>query len=324
MPLYRKDNIALIENLKAFAIIFCASHLPVGSMFPELSSIMVVLGGTGVPLFVMLSAYFMKSGMMSPSTAFIENLISMILWVSGVGFLVALVLNKSGWAAVHVSYFWSIGQFYLALLIIWKIILPYALSLHRWILFLGVAVLFIGINFVPPEFLKIDFPYAFAHYTPFFFMGCFLTWEKIVRFRDSQKKHYILIFTLPIVAAGFATAIIYPEIESGLLFVIRRFFISISVILLLFAYFPGYKIGILHRLGTKSLVVYIFHFLLLAHIYGRTIYPAFIEGKYPELVVSLITFSVYILTLYLLSMEKLYKWFFNITNFVRKLIFKVS
>jgi len=326
LPLYRKDNLALIENLKAFAIFFCASHLPQGSMFPELGSLGNLFGGAGVPLFVMLSAYFMKADFDKKNTVFVENVFSIYLWICTFYTLFGYFVNTSGMFDARAPLFHNGGVFYLELLIIWRMVVPYMLRLRKWLLYTLLVVMFATNPMVPKSLFAHDFILAFNFYTPFFLAGLSLDWKNIVTFRDSPKKYYTLFLIVPILILGYISIAFYLDFnEIFVLFPsIRRFITSFAIIVLCFGFFPGSKIAILHRIGTKCLIIYLFHAMLLTWWYGHYLYPIYVEPYCSGLATSLISFAAYCLTFYILSFDFGYKIFFKLTAFVKKSLFRVG
>lgn len=324
MALYRKDNIALIENLKALAIFFCATHLPKGSMFPELNFLVTPFYNAAVPLFVMLSAYFMKSDFENKSTNFVKTVFSMYFWISVLYMILGLLANASGLFDEKCPLFHNGGVFYLELLVIWNIIAPYMKDLRWYILIAIITVMLIGVPLLPEPFNKIAFISDFAFYTPFFLLGLKLDWERIVKFRDSKNKYLCLIYVIPVLLLGYYISVFKNNLSDiSLVFpVIKRFLVSIAMVLLAFGFFSGYKNKILHRVGSKCLLIYIFHVILLTWLYGHFIYPTYIKSHCASLVASSITFSVYCLTIYLLSFDFEYRWFFKLTIFIKKFLFK--
>lgn len=321
--LYRKDNMALIENLKGLAILFCASHVPKDSVLPGMNGVHVLgdlIGVTCVPLFCMLSAYFMRADIEKNTTAFIEKIGSMIIWTSAIGFVFAVVGNAFGIFDGKMPLVSTMGQFYLVLLILWKIITPYALRLHRWLLIAGLVCMFLGVFIFSETHTVPDLLKAFAFYTPFYFLGLMLHWKDIVALRDSPKKHYLLVVGVPVLIAVYCVMLQWNSF-AGIWKEVTRFVDSVVLICLVFAYFPGYKIGFLQRVGSKCLVVYLFHFLLQKWLYGSWLYPDYIKTLSP-MAITCATLSVYVGSLYLLSTDMLYRWFFKITNWTQNLIFR--
>ncbi len=322
MNLYRKDNISLIENLKAFAILFCASHLPQDSMFPELTSLGILIGNSGVPLFVMLSAYFMKSDFEKKSMDFIKNIFSMYLFVSLLYFIFACIVNATGVFDKKCQLFHNGGVFYLELLMIWKIVIPYIRDLRLYIQVFLVIAMIVGVPLIPN--LKIELLKAFSFYTPFFLLGLKINWIDIVKFRDSRAKYFSLIYVIPVLILGYYVIEVCHDFSniSPVFYSIRRFLSSIAIILFCFGFFSGYKNTLLHRFGSKCLLIYLFHVMILTWLYGHFLYPTFIKGNFDSFISSFISFGVYCLTLFILSFDFEYRIFFKIIKSTRRFLFK--
>lgn len=320
--LYRKDNMALIDNLKAFAIAFCAAHLPAGSLFPALSGFGDILSTAALPMFVVISAYFMKADIVRNSTDFVEKVFSMLMLSSAICFVYAWVGNRLGVFDRPMPLVSNAGQFYLVLLIFWKVITPYMLNLRPWIMWGAVALLLLGPMALRARgYVFPDLVYAAGVYTPFYFLGLLLTWPRIVAMRDSPRKHWILPVAVPVLVVAYAAAVMGWMGESYPLSVLYRMIVAPVVILLAFLYFPGYKIPVFHRIGSKCLVIYLFHVLIMTWPYGHAIYPH-LKEHLAQPYIGFVTFGVYLFTFYVLSFDAVFKAFVNATNFTRRILFR--
>ncbi len=324
--LFRPDNISLIDNLKAVAIVFCVFHLPSESLFPWVLMLKEVVGVAAVPLFCLLSAYYMKADMERASTVFVEKITAMLIWVSGLYFVLGLALNLSGLLVDRVKLYSSAGQFYLILLILWKVSMPYVLRLRALIMWIVVAALFLGPSLLPQEKAIPSIVWAFGFYTPFFLVGLLLTWDKIILFRDSPKKHYCLIVVAPVLiynviaslGSGEGLGLTAPT-QSAF---VQRLVTSFAVIILAFGYMTGRKVKILLRIGSNSLLLYLFHTIFITWIYGLYVYPVWVAPNVSPIIAHIITLVVVGIVLAALSVPGLLRGFFTITEITRRSIFK--